>query len=184
MKTHHLASLAVGAALWAATPTAPVLADGRDTLRFTVDVAEDFSQFVFTPVQPGQDPERGATFITEGNIFPGGTIPGDGATFDPTQAGAIGRWFCRGIHLVGLADIPGDPGTLWVHTAQLFTLPNHRRSLSSDGVEGNLVVKRPVTGGTGPFKGYVGEQRQQFLGFNPTFGVNLRVTFTLRRVDD
>lgn len=27
--------------------------------------------------------------------------------------------------------------------------------------------------------GFVGEQRQTFLGFNPTGGVNLRVTFTL-----
>jgi hypothetical protein len=40
-------------------------------------------------------------------------------------------------------------------------------------------VTRVATGGTGNFAGYVGEQRQTFLGFNPTGGVNLRVTFTL-----
>ena len=33
---------------------------------------------------------------------------------------------------------------------------------------------------TGNFAGWVGEQRQTFLGFNPTGGVNLRVTFILR----
>ncbi len=180
MKKHRLASLALGGAIWAAPMAAPLLADDAE-IRLTVDVAEDFTgQFVSTPVVPGDIPRRGATFITEGNIFPGGTIQGDGASFDPNGPGAIGRWFCRGIHLVSGPEIPDAP--LWVHTAQLFALPDNGRSLASDGVEGNSVVLRPVTGGTGPFKDYVGQQRQRFLGFNATGGVNLRVTFTLRRV--
>jgi len=178
MKTHLLASLAVGAALWAAPLGTPVLAD--DARHLTVDVAEDFSQFVYTPVTAGDIPRRGSTFITEGNIFPGGTIEGDGATFDPNGPGALGRWYCRGIHLVSAPEIPAAP--LWVHTAQLFALPDHGRSLSSDGVEGNSLTLRPITGGTGRFKGVVGQQRQQFLGFNASGGVNLRVTFVLRRV--
>lgn len=33
----------------------------------------------------------------------------------------------------------------------------------------------------GLIEGFVGEQHQQLLGFNPTGGVNLRVTFLLRR---
>ncbi len=37
-----------------------------------------------------------------------------------------------------------------------------------------------VTGGAGNFAGWTGEQRQTFLGFNPTGGVNQRVTFILR----
>ena len=32
-------------------------------------------------------PERGSFFITEGRIFPAGTIQGDGANFDPNQRG-------------------------------------------------------------------------------------------------
>jgi hypothetical protein len=36
-----------------------------------------------------------------------------------------------------------------------------------------------VTGGAGNYVGFVGEQRQTFLGFNATGGVNLRVTFVL-----
>jgi len=182
MKTHRLTCLAVGAALWAATTAAPVFANDDDARKITVDVAEDFSQFVYTPVTPGDIPTRGATFITEGNIFPGGTIAGDGSTFDPNGPGALGRWFCRGIHLVSAPEIPA--AALWVHTAQLFALPDDRRSLSSDGVEGNGVIVRPVTGGTGRFKGYVGQQRQQFLGFNASGGVNLRVTFLLRKAKD
>jgi hypothetical protein len=38
-----------------------------------------------------------------------------------------------------------------------------------------------VTGGTGLFRGYVGEMRQRMLGVNASGGVNLRVTFTLKK---
>jgi hypothetical protein len=129
----------------------------RDTIVFTVDVAEDFSLFNPTFVRPTDtQPERGSFFVTEGNIFPGGTIQGDGATFDPDSARAV-------------------------HTAQLYLFPDESRSLATEGVEGNVPVQRALTGGTGPFKGYVGEQKQEMLGFNATGGVNLRVTFILRK---
>lgn len=153
-----------------------------DTIVFTVDVAEDFSLFNPTLVRPTDtQPERGSFFITEGNIFPAGTIKGDGATFDPNSDGAIGRWFCRGTHLVSATEFPTAARA--VHTAQLYLLPDERTSIATDGVEGAVPVSRPVTGGTGNFKGYIGEQRQKMLGFNATGGVNLRVTFVLRRAD-
>jgi hypothetical protein len=152
----------------------------KDTIVFTVDIAEDFSLFNPTFVKPADtQPERGSFFITEGNVFPGGTIQGDGATFDPNSGGAIGRWFCRGTHLVSAAEFPFSARA--VHTAQLYLLPSESISIATEGVEGNAPVVRPVTGGTGPFKGYVGEQRQEMLGFNASGGVNLRVTFILRK---
>ena len=165
---------------------APVSADddkrqgSKDTIVFTVDVAEDFSLFNPTFVRPTDtQPERGSFFVTEGNIFPGGTIQGDGATFDPNSAGALGRWFCRGTHLVSATEFPTSARA--VHTAQLYLFPDESRSLATEGVEGNVPVQRALTGGTGPFKGYVGEQKQEMLGFNATGGVNLRVTFILRK---
>jgi hypothetical protein len=152
----------------------------KDTIVFTVDIAEDFSLFNPTLVKPTDtQPERGSFFVTEGNVFPAGTIEGDGANFDPASAGAIGRWFCRGTHLVSAAEFPFSARA--VHTAQLYLLPSEAMSLATEGVEGNAPVVRPVTGGTGPFRGYVGEQRQEMLGFNASGGVNLRVTFTLRK---
>jgi hypothetical protein len=152
----------------------------RDIIVFTVDIAEDFSLFSPTFVKPTDtQPERGSFFVTEGNVFPAGTIEGDGATFDPNSAGAIGRWFCRGTHLVSATEFPFSARA--VHTAQLYLLPGEASALTTDGVEGNVPVVRPVTGGTGPFRGYVGEQKQEMLGFNATGGVNLRVTFTLRK---
>jgi hypothetical protein len=154
---------------------------GHPTIVFTVDVAEDFALFSPTFVRPTDtQPERGSFFVTEGNIFPGGTIQGDGATFDPNAAGALGRWFCRGTHLVSGEEFPTSARA--VHTAQLYLLPDEFKSLATEGVEGNVPVLRAVVGGTGLFRGYVGEQKQELLGFNASGGVNLRVTFTLRRV--
>ena len=152
-----------------------------DTIVFTVDVAEDFALFNPTFVRPTDtQPERGSFFITEGNIFPGGTIKGDGSTFDANRGGALGRWFCRGTHLVSATEFPTSARA--VHTAQLYLLPSESASIATEGVEGNVPVLRAISGGTGPFKGYIGEQKQRMLGFNATGGVNLRVTFTLRKI--
>ena len=148
---------------------------------FTVDVAEDLAgKFVPTFVRPEHtQPERGSFFVTGGRIFPAGTIDGDGATFDPNRSGHIGIWICRGTHLVAANEIPAAP--LWVSTAQLFVIGRQgKEQLATEGVEGGGTVTRIVTGGAGNYAGWVGEQRQTFLGFNPTGGVNLRVTFTLR----
>ena len=62
--------------------------------------------FVPTKVHPEDtQPERGAFFVTEGNIFPAGTIARGGTPeapgpFNPNGEGALGRWYCRGTHLV------------------------------------------------------------------------------------
>ena len=154
----------------------------REPLVFTIDVAEDLAgKFVPTLVKPEHtQPERGSFFVTEGRIFPGGTIQGDGAGFNPNGPGHIGIWICRGTHLVAASEIPAAP--LWVDTAQLFVLGRQGlEQLTSEGIEGAGTITRIVTGGAGNYAGYVGEQRQTFLGFNPTGGVNLRVTFILRK---
>jgi hypothetical protein len=147
----------------------------------TIDVAEDLAgKFVPTFVKPEHtQPERGSFFVTEGRIFPAGTIQGDGADFDPNQTGHTGIWICRGTHLAAANEIPAAP--LWVSTAQLYVLGRQgKEQLSTEGVEGSGTVTRIVTGGAGNFAGWTGEQQQTFLGFNSTGGVNLRVTFTLR----
>jgi hypothetical protein len=153
-------------------------------LVFTVDVAEDFGKFVPTFVKPEHtQPERGSFFVTEGRVFPGGTIAGDGSSFDPNSSGHIGVWFCRGTHLVAGSEIPA--ASLWVDTAQLFILGRQgKEQIATEGVEGSGTVTRIITGGVGNYAGFMGEQHQTFLGFNATGGVNLRVTFTLWPVVD
>jgi hypothetical protein len=148
---------------------------------FTVDVAEDLAgKFRPTFVKPEHtQPERGSFFVTEGRVFPAGTIEGDGATFNPNRSGHIGVFICRGTHLVAASDIPA--ASWWVETTQLFVLGRQaREQLTTEGLEGSGTLTRVVTGGTGNFAGWIGEQQQTFLGFNPTGGVNLRVTFILR----
>jgi hypothetical protein len=162
-------------------------ARGRDRrtepIVFTVDVAEDLAgKFVPTFVKPEHtQPERGSFFVTEGRVFPAGTIEGDGSTFDPNRAGHVGIWICRGTHLVSAAEIPA--AAVWVSTAQLFVLGRQgKEQIATEGLEGSGTFTRIVTGGAGNYVGFVGEQRQTFLGFNSTGGVNLRVTFILRPI--
>jgi hypothetical protein len=54
--------------------------------------------------------------------------------------------------------------------------------IATTGFEGAGTAVRAVIGGTGPFDGYTGEQTQEFLGFNKTGGVNLRVHVKLRKI--
>jgi hypothetical protein len=190
IRRRQIAALALVTATLASTSALRASDDRRDKkpqpIVFTIDVAEDFSQFVPTKVRPEDtQPERGAFFVTEGRIFPGGTIPKGGTPeapngFDPNGAGSIGTWFCRGTHLVSGALFPVTARA--VHTGQLYLMPNEAKSISTEGVEGAGATVRPVTGGTGPFAGYTGEQRQELLGFNASGGVNLRVTFVLRKL--
>ena len=157
--------------------------DKAPTIEFTVDVAEDLAgKFVPTFVKPEHtQPERGSFFVTEGRIFPAGTIAGDGADFNPNRSGHIGVWICRGTHLVSASEIPA--ASWWVSTAQLFVLGRQGlEQIATEGIEGSGTVTRIITGGAGNFTGIVGEQRQTFLGFNSTGGVNLRVTFVLKQV--
>jgi hypothetical protein len=174
-------AVVLGPAAYAQEAAADRAARRRQPIVFTVDVAEDLAgKFVPTFVRPEHTrPERGSFFVTGGRVFPAGTIDGDGATFDPNRTGHIGIWICRGTHLVAASEIPAAP--LWVSTVQLFVLGRQgKEQLATEGVEGGGTVTRIVTGGAGNYAGWVGEERQTFLGFNPTGGVNLRVTFVLR----
>lgn len=148
----------------------------------TVDVAEDFAKFIpGPPFDENGVPERGSFFVTEGNIYPKGTIKGDGADFDPNADGAIGTWFCRGTHLVSGVDFPNE--RFAVDTAQAYLLPSDKHMIVTDGLEGGLgfEIERVVSGGTGKFKNYIGVQKQELIGFNKSGGVNLRVTLVLKR---
>jgi hypothetical protein len=150
---------------------------------FTVDVAEDFDKFVPSPPfdQDGV-PQRGSFFITEGKIYPKGTIKDEGTSFDPNAEGAIGQWFCRGTHLVSGVAFP--EARFAVDTAQAYLLSDDNNMIVTDGLEGGFghILQRVVSGGTGKYRNFIGIQKQELLGFNKSGGVNLRVTFELKRV--
>ena len=158
----------------------PAVADDSKTITFTVDVAEDGTQFVFNPVHDTDSmPLRGATFVTHGHLFPKGTIQGDGSDFDPNSSGSVGNWTCTGSYLVNGDQIPA--AAIWVETTQIYDLLNKKASLATQGFEGVDPTWRVVSGGTGALAGWIGTQKQVFLGFNKSMGVNLRVTFILTK---
>ena len=152
-----------------------------ERIEFTVDVAEDMDLFAEPRVPVGTEPLRGSFFITEGKIFPAGTIPAtNGTAFNPkTASGAIGTWFCKGTFLVSGSVFDKSP--MAVFSDQVYLLTTDKQSIATTGTEGAGITVRPVIGGTGPYAGYTGEQTQEFLGFNATGGVNLRVTIKLRK---
>lgn len=180
--SRRTAIVTIALAAWAAAfpATAQIGIDNynQEKIEFTIDVSEDMDKYVEHRTAPGVEPVRGSQFITEGKIFPAFTIPGKGEQFDPNIAGARGTWFCKGVYLVKGSDFDKNP--LAVVSDQVYLFPNGH-TIATAGTEGNGLAVRPVTGGTGAFAGYIGDQKQQFLGFNKTGGVNLRVTFTLRK---
>jgi hypothetical protein len=181
-----VALLAAGAAAVAyaasADPEAEAARSSSAILRF--DVAEDPTRFVFSPspVHGDGSPAYGNSFITQGYLYPAGTLNGsDGVLADgqpefPDKV--LGEWTCWGSHVGQGAKTANGP---IVVTTQLYQLGEGagRRTVVTDGYEladVGVPVDRAITGGTGPFASARGEQVQRLLGLGPTNGVKLRVT--------
>ncbi len=182
MKLNLIAVLVAGTLAATLQPAlAQMNSHSPERIEFTVDVAEDMNLFAESHVPTGTEPLRGSFFITEGKIFTAGTIPStNGEQFDPNSiTGSIGTWFCKGTFLVRGSVF--DKSKLAVVSDQIYLFPNDLQSIATTGTEGAGFTVRPVIGGTGQYAGYTGEQRQEFLGFNKTGGVNLRVTIKLRK---
>ena len=162
---------------------------GGDAVSNTIsfDVAEDMSRFVFDKDVAHEDgmPAHGSSFITQGYIYPAGTLDGsngvlaDGSPEFPDKV--IGTWACRGWFVGDGAHAETGPMVL---TTQHFVFGEDPGmvSLVTEGYELadiNVAIKRAVTGGTGPYVNVAGEVEQVFLGFNAAEGVNLRIVAEL-----
>jgi hypothetical protein len=158
---------------------------GEGTLAF--DVAEDMSRFAFAeqPVHEDGMPAYGNPFITQGYIYPAGTLNGangvnpDGSPEFPAKV--LGEWTCRGWFVGDGAHSKTGP---MVITTQLYSFggAHGKNMLVSEGYEladVGVAIERAITGGTGEHVGARGEARQIFLGFNATEGVNLTVEIDL-----
>jgi hypothetical protein len=184
-----VALVALGAATFAyAAPAERAAETDRSSstvLRF--DVAEDPTRYVFSPspVHGDGSPAYGNSFITQGYLYPPGTLNGsDGVLPDgrPEFPGKVlGEWTCWGSHVGQGAKTVRGP---IVVTTQLYQLGEGagERNVVTDGYEladVGVPVRRAVTGGTGPFASARGEQVQRLLGLGATNGVKLRVTLRL-----
>ena len=154
-----------------------------DSKVIRVDVSENALRFKFdeTPLFADGKPAYGNEFVTEGYIYPRGTLNGtDGVNPDGTPEfpkKVIGRWTCRGWHVGEGAKTLTGP---WVITHQLFDFGDEagRVTIATDGVELvdlDVPVLRAIIGGTGPYANARGEARQVMIGFNKLEGVVLRL---------
>src|SRR5262249_6365356 len=149
-------------------------------LRF--DVAENMNRFVFDKDVAFDDgmPKHGSTFITQGYIYPAGTLTEsngvlkDGSPEFPDKV--LGQWTCRGWFVGDGMHAKTGPVVI---TTQLYNFGETfgAETLVSEGYEladVGVVVDRAITGGTGQHTGASGVARQTFLGLNASEGVNLR----------
>ncbi len=150
-----------------------------------IDVAEDARTAVLNQVNPTNAlPKRGDTFINNGKVYPGGTIPG-GDVFDIDTPGSIGTFIARGTFNFDFSQAfaGGDP--LITSTEQyLFSSTGALKgedSLMSEGQDSIIgSAHRVVLGGTGIYRGTIGEVKREVFGQNSTGFNNARFTFRIR----
>ena len=151
-------------------------------LRF--DVAEDPKRFVFSkePVDADGLPAYGNYFVTQGYLYPSGTLNESDGVLEDGQPEfpdkVVGEWTCWGTHVGEGAKTKSGP---WVVSTQIYQLgPRHgARTILTSGYELSEVgvqAKRAIVGGTGPYANARGEQLQTLLGFTRFESVKLRVT--------
>jgi hypothetical protein len=180
------AALAVAAGLAAGTGGAVALETERPPQAF--EVAENGLRFAFAaqPVHEDGMPAYGNPFVTEGYIYPPGTLSGsngvlaDGLPEFPDKV--IGWWSCRGYMIGDGAHTTTGP---WVISTQTYSFGTAfgKVMLVTEGFEladMGEPITRAITGGTGPFRAARGEQSQTLLGFTEQMGVNLRVTLDVQ----
>jgi hypothetical protein len=153
--------------------------------QLVVDVANDAGTQALINVNATDTlPKRGATFIVNGRIYPGGTIP-TGNGFDINTAGSIGTSVTRATFNFDASQqfTGGDPllssiqDFLFSPTGAL----NGEDSLMSEGQESIVAsTHRVVVGGTGLYRGTIGEVKQEVLGQNSSGFLNFRFTFQIR----
>lgn len=160
------------------------------------DVAESGSKFSFdeAPLLPSGFPAYGNAFVTQGYIYPAGTLAADdgvnpnGSPEFPEKV--IGEWTCRGYFIGNGFETVSGPVVI---TTQHYDFYKQRgyaenkrstaQNLVSEGyelIDVGVPAKRAITGGTGRFRRASGEASQVLLGMNANEGVNLRFRVKVR----
>ena len=185
MKLNRLFQFTLFSLLILVTGVTALLAqsDSQQADVMRVDVVENGARFVFDPSITFEDgmPAYGSNFVTEGYIYPEGTLNGsngvleDGSPEFPDLV--LGEWTCFGA-FVG-DGMYTESGNL-VITNQVFSFygEDGNSTLVSTGfelIDIDVPVERAITGGTGAYNGASGTQTQELLGFTDYMGVNLRI---------
>lgn len=153
------------------------------------DVAEDHTRIFMAadPVHENGMPAHGNAFVSQGYIYPAGTLSdqtkGVNQDGSPAFPGLVlGTWTCDG-YFVG----EGGNATsgVWVISRQVFEF-NDGDTVITQGPEIADIGKenlRPVTGSTGEFVGIEGGLVQTTLGFNEFMAINATFKFETAEKD-
>src|ERR1700757_179594 len=167
--------------------------NGDEVSTFTVDVAESTVNYRQNDVEPSQGQDvfsPGDTFILQGTIYPGGTLPRGKANNDPNAPGGIGMYRARGVFTADFTNfekavdgLPGASPEVGIVT-ELYSFDGNGASILTDGIwpNANFSARRIVLGGTGQFRDVVGEIKEENIGENNTGFCNLRITFLVKKV--
>jgi hypothetical protein len=192
MKTYNQVSIAAAAVVFLGVASLQIRGDdGKQPghwKQLVIDVANDARTSALIQVNPADTlPSRGATFIVNGKIYPGGTIA-TGNGFDIDTAGSIGTSVTHATFNFDASQqfTAGDP--LLTSTQDYLFNPtgalNADDSIMSGGQESVLgSTHRVVLGGTGIYRGTIGEVKQEVLGQNSSGFLNFRFTFTIRTLE-
>lgn len=155
----------------------------EEPLKF--EVAEDGTRFVFDDLNLHDDgmPAYGSAFVTQGYIYPVGTLNGTNGVLENGEAEfpdlVLGTWTCYGWMIGdGAHTTTGE----WVVSTQIYKF-NDGSTIITDGFEladFEAPITRAVTGGTGTHRGVSGEMVQVLHGFTAQMGVNLTVEFDVQ----
>lgn len=150
-------------------------------MRSDFDVAEDLTRFVFSPAPVFEDgmPAYGNPFVTQGYIYPAGTLDGGAegtlANGDPAFPDlVIGEWTCDGF-FVG-DGMRTETGAI-VMSRQIYRFDDGDLLISHgpELIDVGATVTRAVTGGTGDYADAPSALHQTLLGMSDGYGVRLQV---------
>jgi len=168
---------------------------GAEAQMVAFDVAENGTRLAFDPsfADDGGLAMRGAAFVTEGYIYPAGTLTDSNGVLEDGSPEfldlVIGKWMSRGWVTEDFANATTGP---FLATQHLYTFGTGMGSFTfvSDGeelIDPGVAITRPITGGSGPLSSSGGQIDQTLLGFNATQGLNLHfeahLTFVEAGVD-
>ena len=189
---HNLRALMFFNALFSAVIACVVvltatIAFAGETIKF--EVAEDPTRFAFDksgPLVENGMPAYGNAFVTQGYIYPDGTLVGDDPGVDvngkPLYPDKVmGEWTCYGYMIGEGADTKTGP---WAITEQIYSFTDIAGSetIVSNGyelVDINKPVLRAVTGGTGRYVGSRGQVQQTLLAQTKLHSLTLRFEINL-----
>ena len=154
------------------------------------DVAEDHTRIFMedNPLHENGMPAHGNAFVSQGYIYPAGTLEADtaGVLEDGSPAFpdlVLGTWTCDG-YFVG----EGANATtgVWVISRQVFAFEDGDTIITqgTEIVDIGVENQRPVTGATGDYADYSGAMAQTLLGFSELMSVNVSFRLTSAQTDE